>query len=507
MGIQGNGQRRGMAGAAVGLAMAAMALTTGAAVASAERPKAQTLETARPTAPRQARPSIVSGTPIAISAAPWQVYLSTDGMACGGVILDSTRVLTAAHCLFDPATNVQRAATAFTVRAGVSNLAKPASGDVPQSAAVASARIHPGYVQSAPFPKPDDVAVLQLKTALNLSGPTARPIAITTATPGGGTPASLTGYGQQNPAAPPNGQLYALATGVGDPLACAGPNNAVVVCVASPTGSACSGDSGGPLTVGSPAVLAGVASFAAGSPPCQIGSMNGYTNLAAPEIAAFIAGSDTPPLAPRGGTNVTARGIFRVGSSMTCAPGDWTNGPSFTYAFLNVANGAVLQSGASPTYAFRKTDLGQSVACQVAATTAGGTAVGRTIGSPAIGAALAPNLAVSVRGPKRMIKHGAAMRLTIRVVNRGETTARRVRVCNTISRGMAFVRVPKRSDRSRRKVCWRAGNLAPGRGQRARLTVRTPSNPRVRRAKTTVTVRAANAPTRRAGWRLVARRG
>lgn len=491
---------------AVALVAAALALTSSPALAAGGPLKPQTLKAAKPQTVKKARPSIVNGAPIAIAAAPWQVYVGTSTLACGGVILNSTQVLTAAHCVFTPA-NAPIAASAFTVAAGVSNLTSPAPGDVLQTTGVTSIRVHPGYVAAAAFPKPDDVAVLQLKTALNLTGPTARPIPLVAATPGPGTPATLTGFGRQNPVAQPDGKLYSLGTTVVDPLSCAGPDNALIVCMSTPGGSACMGDSGGPMTVGAPAVLAGVSSFGAGEPPCQVGSMNAYANLAAPELAAFVAGSNTPPLAPRGGTDVSGRGVFQAGQSMTCNPGTWTNNPTFAFTVADAA-GAVLQSGPSATYVFTAADVGRSIACRVAATTAGGTGAATTVGSPAIAPAPAPRLSVSVRGPSRRVKLGGAMKVAIRVSNKGQVTAQRVKVCAGVSRGMGFKRVPKKTKRAgRRARCLKTGNLAAGRAKTVRFTVRVPSRKRIRVAKTVATVSAANAATAKATLRLVRRRG
>ncbi len=143
---------------------------------------------------------------------------------------------------------------------------------------------------------PDDVAVLTLDTPLDLSGPAAQPIALVDngAYQPLGTAAGISGFGlQAGGAASPDGQLYAVGTTIGDPLACGGEANAVVTCISSAVGSACEGDSGGPLTVGT--VLAGVASFVSTSGPsgeCGIGSLNGYTNLAAGEIREFVLGND-----------------------------------------------------------------------------------------------------------------------------------------------------------------------------------------------------------------------
>ena len=77
------------------------------------------------------------------------------------------------------------------------------------------------------------------------------------------------------------------------------------------------------------------------------------------------------------------RGEPSVGESLTCEPGSWTNGPTFTYAFIDSADGQVLQEGPLSTYALSTADMGRTILCEVQATNAGGTGVGR---SPALSA-------------------------------------------------------------------------------------------------------------------------
>lgn len=61
-------------------------------------------------------------------------------------------------------------------------------------------------------------------------------------------------------------------------------------------------------------------------------------------------------------------------------PGSWTNNPTFTYVFKNSADLGVLQAWSSPTYQLTSANIGQSILCEVQASNAGGTGIGRTPG-------------------------------------------------------------------------------------------------------------------------------
>lgn len=456
-------------------------------------------------------PRIVNGTAITIQQAPWQTYVEAtvgpDTFACGGSIFDATHVITAGHCVFDDA-GAAIPPAGIMVAAGVSNVATPAPGDAVQTSAVTAVRSHPLYDPVAGAGSPDDVAVLTLATPLVLGSATAQAIALGTGRPAFGSLASTTGFGLQTPGQPPNGQLYGLDMSLESPLACGGPNNALYQCTASAIGSGCQGDSGGPLTQG--AALIGITSF--GDVNCGVGQVNGFTNATAGEIGAFIAGDDTPPLAPRGGNDVSARGTPEVGGSFTCSPGTWTNSPVFRYTILNSANGEALQFGPSPTYTFGAANVGQTVSCQVSATTAGGKGIALTEPTPPIAPAppgtesTKPRLAVSIKASKRRVRSGARVSFTIRVSNRGGTTARRVTVCDTPGKGLAYTGKPKGSTPSNGSACWTISFLGAKKTRALRITLRTTRTIRTRTVTNRVTARADNATTRRrASARVVVR--
>jgi len=462
--------------------------------------------------------AVVNGGAISIRQAPWQVFVqSTTGSStssCGGSILDADTVITAAHCTFNDA-GVARLAASFDVVAGVSNLQSPAADDEPQAVGVASIRVHPGYVPAEGPGSPDDAATLELDAPLDVARATARPIPLSSAAPAIGTTANLTGYGQQDPAQNPSGQLFGLDTTITNPLTCGGPANALYVCIVSSTGSACRGDSGGPMIQG--AALIGVASFVTGPDPsniCRARSLNGYTNVTAGEINAFIQGDDTPPPAPRGGVDVSGRGMFQSGGTLTCSPGTWSNSPTFTYTIVETRDGRVLQSGPSTTYTFKDADVGATVACLVSASTLGGTGIALTEASPAVqrdptpdrdpgpdpdpdddddAQPRRPRLAVAVSAGRRTVISGGRVSFRIRVSNRGRARARRVVVCDTPGRGLAFTGLPRGARRSNGRVCWRISSLPARSSRTLRIVLRATRTRRTRTVRNRVAARAGNA--------------
>jgi Trypsin len=336
-----------------------------------------------------AHPAIVGGSEISIVQAPWQVAVEAvipeetgaSSILCGGSILDSSHILTAAHCVFDSKTGHLIAAEDFTVYAGTADLAAVEAGE--QERAVTGVRAHPYYVYapvSGGGVAPDDVAVLTLRQPLAL-GLAAATIPLLSAGLGAqeGTAVNLTGFGRQNPEAEVNGKLYSLAMTVGYSRECGGENDAVLLCAKSPSGTPCNGDSGSALTLGSGATLAGVEDdyFLISGQKCAAGAENALANVAAPEIQDFLDGSEEPPRAPRGGGAVIREAPINDGL-MSCEPGHWSGNPAFTYTFFDSTDAQILQQGASTTYAVPAAELGHLILCEVQASNAGGTGIGRT---------------------------------------------------------------------------------------------------------------------------------
>jgi hypothetical protein len=349
--------------------------------------------------PRRARVAIVGGSQISILQAPWQVAVEAVipeekevlSILCGGSILDSAHIVTAAHCVFDSKTHEQIPAEDFDVRAGTADLAIGETEE--QERNVTDVRPHPYYVYAPDSGRvlPDDVAVLTLQEPLTLDLQSAIiPMVSAGSSPVEGTPVNVTGFGEENPNTEElNGKLYSLGMTLDYSRGCGGENDAVLLCASSPLGTPCNGDSGSALTTtGSPQMLTGIEDdgILVSGKRCVADAENAFANVAAPEIQDFLDGSEAPPRAPRGGGAIIREAPIGDGS-MSCEPGHWSGDPTFTYTFLDGSDAAVLQQGASSTYAVTAADVGQAIACEVQASNEGGTGIGRTPGLHAIAAA------------------------------------------------------------------------------------------------------------------------
>lgn len=341
--------------------------------------------------------AVAGGQPIKVQAAPWTVFILEKAGAthfvCTGSVLDSTHILTAAHCVLD-AKERPASPSSFVVRAGVSNFKAPLRTDAEQDRKVRRYRVHPRYYFTG-ADDPDDVSVLELASPLDLSGPAVKAVALPSGSapvPAGAT-VVLAGFGSKASGAKSKGPLHVLSESVDPKGACGSSGrgllefNAIEICAFSPTGSVCNGDSGaGLVTAGSKPTLIGVVS--AGAPGCEIGSRSLFTYTGAPEILAFIRGNDHPVAAPREGPNppdIRWRGRLVVGRSITCDPGDWPgSNAGFNYSFVNVADGKVLQRGPSATFPVTSGDRGARISCRVAASNAGGTSLDETAPSPRV---------------------------------------------------------------------------------------------------------------------------
>lgn len=385
-------------------------------------------------------PDIIAGRQTPIEQVPWQVYVEgglfeaggkTFTTFCGGSILDSTHILTAAHCTDAENTTNGYPAEIFKVLAGDSD--DKSSSAATQERAVASIRRDPLYTTS---PIGDDVAILTLETPLELSAAKhAQPISLVAsgATPAPGTSLNVSGYGKEqgSEADPPTGELFSTTlTAIGSD-ACrnmVGPNSAVLLCAVGSDSSFCEGDSGGALTEGSLPVQVGIVDF--GSYECPVDRPNVFTNVAAPEIRAFIEGSESPPVAARpiSPPVITTTGSVQSApvdfSPLTCEAGGWSGSPSFSYTFQTENTSAqVLQSGSSNVFTPSASLLGVPLVCVVRAFNSGGVATNRSATTPAIGAdtghptasiaALKCHLRTCTLSIAAADPHGSALKVTV----------------------------------------------------------------------------------------------
>jgi secreted trypsin-like serine protease len=352
----------------------------------------------------QVVPDIIGGRQTSIEQVPWQVYIEggydesagkTFTTFCGGSILDSTHILTAAHCTDAENATTGYPAEIFKVLAGDSD--DRSNSSTTQERAVASIRRDPLY---SPSPTTsDDVAILTLTSPLELSAAKhaeAIPLVATGATPPPGTQLAVSGYGkEQGPETdPPTGELFSTTVTAISSDACRNlvyPDSAVLLCTIAANSSFCEGDSGSALTEGDPPVQVGIVDF---SPyECPVDQPNVFTNVAAPEIRAFIEGSESPPIAPR----PTSAPVIKTSSSLsstpvdfsplTCEPGGWSGSPFYTYTFqTESADEQALQSGSSNVFTPPASLLGVPLVCVVQARNPGGVATNRSATTPAIAA-------------------------------------------------------------------------------------------------------------------------
>ncbi len=341
--------------------------------------------------------AINGGRAIPVQAAPWTVFIlekaGTTHFVCTGSVLDATHILTAAHCTLDQNEKPASPST-FLVKAGVSDFKEPHAGDREQDRAVRRYRVHPHYVFTG-TDDPDDVGVLELNAPLDLRGAAVKAVALPSAHdpfPAGKT-AVLAGFGSNVEGAKSKGPLASLTATIDRQGAC-GPRvsgvlqfNAVQICASSPTSSVCNGDSGGGLvTTGPKPTLVGIVS--AGAPGCDLGSRSLYTYTGAPEILSFIRGNDHPASAPREGPTpamLSWPGQLTVGSTISCAHGDWPgSGLRFSYSFVNWTTETLQQSGPNETFTVPPGDIGAQILCRVTVKNAGGTSLDETEPSPPV---------------------------------------------------------------------------------------------------------------------------
>ncbi|MFE0516372.1 serine protease [Streptomyces sp. NPDC058964] len=202
---------------------------------------------------------VVGGFPIDVSQAPWTVALSSRdrfggtraGQFCGGVAIDRTTVLTAAHCMADEVLgSPPNQARHLTVIAGRTDLLSGQGEEIP----VSHIKINPHY---DPLENAGDFAVLTLSKPLPQSSVVAMANEGDSAyTPG--TTALVTGWGDLTGTGDYTRKLHAARVHVLPDARCEEAYPGTVdgayhadsmLCAGEVQGGpdACQGDSGGPL--------------------------------------------------------------------------------------------------------------------------------------------------------------------------------------------------------------------------------------------------------------------
>ncbi len=323
-----------------------------------------------------ARPAINGGPTVnSPSEAPWSVLTDEDngvdgtgfeGTGCSGTIIDSTHVITAAHCTYNAA-NQPWSGSNYHVFAGiVSNK----GGSELQERTVSSIRVAPGYVP--PIGGADDVAVLTLNSALDLSKPGVKsiPVAGENYPLLPGTAVNIAGWGQTSEGVE-DGNEHSLGESVIRQRDCLG-GAASVLCANTPVGATCHGDSGSGIVSGSPPVLVGVTSVGVGAQICIPLSPTGFVYLGSPEISQWLRGNNAPPLAPRATTSAAISSLARVGQKVSCEGPAWTYATNINWVFFRADTDQDLQVGPSSTFVPKKALLNLPIACASIAGSAGG---------------------------------------------------------------------------------------------------------------------------------------
>ncbi|KAK8142397.1 hypothetical protein G3M48_008825 [Beauveria asiatica] len=193
---------------------------------------------------------------------PFIVSLQGNGHFCAGSLLDSTTVLTAAHCARDFVLSGEGSVKAGTL--------DRTTGGVDAEVASAQIKMHPDYALGSPSHGPyavNDIAILKLATPIKKSGT----ISYATLPANGSDPvansiAIVAGWGNQTPNLYPDGKLHKVVIPVHEREVCSNldPGAAgrdTIVCAGGNGKNVCKYDSGGPLIDQETGQVIGVASF------------------------------------------------------------------------------------------------------------------------------------------------------------------------------------------------------------------------------------------------------
>lgn len=379
--------------------------------------------------------AIVGGTLATTADTPWSARVSTsNGGLCTGVIISRTSVATAAHCVSD--------GSAVRVRVGISSVNADADTSTLQTRDVTGVAAHPYYDAASGL---DDVALLSIP-ALDVSGPAVQPLAIADAIPPPRQEATVFGWGAGVDGCWScyDGYLHALAENVSPRSACSdGSLPETDFCATSPVGAACRGDSGGGLVVTGAAAPGLIGLDSRGSFGCAAGSDDIYVNATMPEIRDFLLGVAQPPMAPRGGSDVS---ISASGTTITCHPGTWNGSPTFTYQFFDSASGQMLAAGPAADFAVPLQEWGAAIGCRVLASNAGGVVDAApsagSDGTVSVSAYRSPHVTLSSARGRYVVSAGDVGGATVTVRRRNGTLVETLRRGRLVDGSLVF-RAPR----------------------------------------------------------------
>ncbi|HLW95098.1 MAG TPA: trypsin-like serine protease, partial [Solirubrobacteraceae bacterium] len=285
--------------------------------------------------------------------------------------------------------------------------------------------VFPGYVNGD---HGDDIAMLTLSSPLTPNSGVASiaPVA-QGAEPAAGTAGVFYGWGQTSPGASDGNEHYLPFT-FQSALACAS-GLPSILCALSASGDSCPGDSGSGLTEAG--LLVGVLDFGViptGGTGCTSGHYIGYTDLASPEIVAWLANTAVS-LAPRTSDQATLAGDANAGGTDTCSAPAWSDGSNAGFAFFDAQSLTVLQSGPLSTFSIPQTLVGHQLSCAAEASSAGGTTYATSLTFLPIAASISPSLSLTITRAGRLTASAStaavAVPLTLTITRAGAAAGAR----------------------------------------------------------------------------------
>jgi len=308
-------------------------------------------------------PLIVGGTTATIADAPWQVgILSTsnnndyDNQFCGGSLISTDWVVTAAHCMPGQTTSNTR------VLIGKTYLSTSSTNGV----SVKQIIVHPSYNSSN---HKNDIALIQLSSPVSLSPGSIATIPLAASTPVAGTSALITGWGRNswswNADTYPD-RLYKGTVNLISDATCSynypslGYSEMLCAGTSSYMVDTCQGDSGGPLAVNIAGTwtLVGITSFGIG---CADYDPGVYSEVATYKTWVEANATSLPSV-----TSVipviNRSALAKVGTPLTVTTGTW--GPSVvSLSYSWKADSVVVGSGT--TYTPTTNDTGKAITVEV----------------------------------------------------------------------------------------------------------------------------------------------